>query len=166
MRAGQSLRCAVSFAAIAGVILGAPSLTAETTKISHRAPDPRNQQPGRSRVLCVACAKACRTATPTFSRGREPELIITNEKLRRMCMRQLITGVATHLTNGGTSMTKLLLSAMIAAGLGLAPAAFAEDAMKKTDTKPMADNMKKKDAMKKTDNMKKSGDTKSDMMKK
>ncbi len=54
--------------------------------------------------------------------------------------------------------TKLLLSAVIAAGLALAPAAFAEDAMKKTgDTKPMADSMKKNDSMAKpaTDNMKK-----------
>ncbi len=66
--------------------------------------------------------------------------------------------------------TKLLLSAMIAAGLAFAPAAFAEDAMKKNDTKPMADQMKKNDNMAKpaADNMKKPmmGDKKSDAMKK
>ena len=67
--------------------------------------------------------------------------------------------------------TKFLLSAVIAAGLALAPAAYAEDAMKKTgDTKPMTDNMKKNDNMKKTtsDNMKKPmmDDKKGDAMKK
>ena len=54
---------------------------------------------------------------------------------------------------------KLLLSAMIATGLAFAPAALAEDAMKKNDnmTKPMGDNMKKNDNMAKpaADNMKK-----------
>ena len=65
--------------------------------------------------------------------------------------------------------TKLLISAVIAAGLAFAPAAFAEDAMKKTgDSKPMADKMKKDDGMKKSDNMKKPmmDDKKGDAMKK
>ena len=67
---------------------------------------------------------------------------------------------------------KLLLSALIAAGLALAPAAFAEDAMKKNDNmaKPMADTTKKNDNMAKpaADNMKKPmmDDKKGDAMKK
>ena len=67
--------------------------------------------------------------------------------------------------------TKLLLSALIAAGLAFAPAAFAEDAMKKNDnmTKPMTDTTKKNDGMTKpaADNMKKPmDDKKGDAMKK
>ena len=67
---------------------------------------------------------------------------------------------------------KLLLSALIASGLALAPAAFAEDSMKTTDTKPMTDTMKKNDNMAKpaADNMKKpmmdKKDNMSDQMKK
>ncbi len=66
--------------------------------------------------------------------------------------------------------TKLLLSAMIAAGLAFTPAAFADD-MKKIDTmaKPATDNMKKPDTMAKAaaDNMKKPmADPKPDAMKK
>ena len=69
---------------------------------------------------------------------------------------------------------QILLAAMIAAGVALAPAAFAEDAMKpaasssmeKKDAMKKDGMMDKKDGMKK-DSMKKSdGMTKSDGMKK
>ncbi len=59
--------------------------------------------------------------------------------------------------------TKLLLSAMIATGLALSPAAFAQG-MKKDEPKPMMD--KKGDAMKKGDDMKKPMMDKKDNMKK
>jgi len=49
--------------------------------------------------------------------------------------------------------TKLLMSALIATGLALSPAAFAQG-MKKDEMRPMMDD-KKGDAMKKGDDMKK-----------
>ena len=70
-------------------------------------------------------------------------------------------------------MTKqILLAAMIATGLALAPAAFADDMMKPGATKSSMDKkksdaMNKKDGMKKSDGMMKSdGMSKSDGMKK
>jgi len=64
---------------------------------------------------------------------------------------------------------QFLLATMIATGLALAPAAFAEDAMKPAATKSSMDKMdkKKSDAMDKKSGMKKSdGMMKSDAMKK
>ena len=59
--------------------------------------------------------------------------------------------------------TRILLSAAIAAGLALAPAAFAQDAMKK-DGMAKSDKMQKTDKMEKKDGMKK--DAMGDKMKK
>jgi pentapeptide MXKDX repeat protein len=92
-----------------------------------------------------------------LSRSRESGATPANGKLKRACSRRLLQR-AVVISKEGDPM-KPLFAALLVTGLALAPAAFAEDAMKPKDAK--MDKMDKKDSMSKgsmaSDKMEKTG---------